>query len=36
MVSLLSRVHEAAVDFVMIECLYEFEGERGYTLGQGQ
>ncbi len=35
-VSLLSRVHEAAVDFVMIECLYEFEGERGYTLGQGQ
>ena len=35
-VSLLARVDAAGIDFVMTEGLYTFNGERGYTLGQGQ
>jgi isocitrate dehydrogenase len=33
---LLSRVDEAGLDFIKTEQLYDFDGERGYTLAQGQ
>jgi isocitrate dehydrogenase len=34
--SLLNSVNDAGFDFVKTEHLYYFNGERGYTLGQGQ
>ena len=33
---LLGHLAEADIDFVKIENLYTFDGERGYSLGQGQ
>jgi isocitrate dehydrogenase len=33
---LLGRVHHAGVDFIKTEHLYTFDGEPGYSLGQGQ
>ena len=33
---LLSRVHEHGLDFIKTEHLYAFDGERGYSLGQGE
>ncbi|WP_261176585.1 hypothetical protein [Anaerobacillus sp. CMMVII] len=33
---LLSRVQQAGLDFIKIENLYRFNGELGYSLGQGQ
>ena len=35
-VSLLKRVGEAGYDFIKSENLYNFDGERGYTLDQGE
>ena len=35
-VGLLERIDAAGVDFVMTESLYTFNGERGYTLSQGE
>jgi isocitrate dehydrogenase len=35
-ISLLSRVDDAGLDFVKTEHLYEFDGEPGFSLGQGQ
>jgi len=35
-VELLNRIHQADLDFIKIENLYKFNGERGYSLGQGQ
>jgi isocitrate dehydrogenase len=35
-VSLLQRVHEGGFDFIKTENLYTFDGERGFSLGQGQ
>ncbi|MDT8859679.1 NADP-dependent isocitrate dehydrogenase [Alkalihalobacillus sp. MEB130] len=35
-ISLLGRVQKAGLDFIKIENLYRFNGERGYSLGQGQ
>jgi isocitrate dehydrogenase len=35
-VSLLKRVGEANFDFIKTENLYNFDGERGYTLDQGE
>jgi isocitrate dehydrogenase len=34
--ALLSRLAQGGVDFVKTEHLYTFDGERGYSLGQGQ
>ncbi len=34
--SLLNRMTAAHIEFVKIECLYDFDGEAGYTLAQGQ
>ncbi|MBM7660144.1 isocitrate dehydrogenase [Bacillus mesophilus] len=34
--SLLSRIQEAHLDFIKTENLYTFNGELGYSLGQGQ
>ena len=34
-VSLLKRVGEAGFDFIKTENLYNFDGERGYSLDQG-
>jgi isocitrate dehydrogenase len=34
--ALLSRAAEASVDFIKTENLYTFDGERGYSLGQGE
>jgi isocitrate dehydrogenase len=34
--ALLSRAAEAGVDFIKTENLYTFDGERGYSLGQGE
>jgi len=34
--SLLTRTSEAGLDFIKTENLYTFDGERGYSLGQGQ
>jgi isocitrate dehydrogenase len=33
---LLARVAEAGLDFIKTENLYTFDGERGYSLGQGE
>ncbi len=35
-VSLLQRAHESGFDFIKLENLYRFDGELGYSLGQGQ
>jgi isocitrate dehydrogenase len=35
-ISVLQRLAEAGFDFVMVENLYTFNGERGYSLGQGE
>ncbi|XOV88942.1 MAG: NADP-dependent isocitrate dehydrogenase [Pseudomonadota bacterium] len=35
-VGLLSRLAEAGVEFVKTEHLYEFDGKKGFSLGQGQ
>lgn len=35
-VALLGRVNQANLDFVKTEHLYAYDGERGYSLGQGQ
>ncbi len=35
-ISLLNRVHEAGLDFIKTEHLYTFDGEPGFSLGQGQ
>ena len=34
--ALLERAVEAGVDFIKTETLYTFDGERGYSLGQGE
>jgi isocitrate dehydrogenase len=33
---LLSRINSTGLDFIKTENLYEFDGERGYSLGQGE
>ena len=35
-VALLSRIAAAGLDFVKTENLSDFDGERGYSLGQGE
>jgi isocitrate dehydrogenase len=35
-VRLLSRITEAGLLFVKTEGLFQFDGERGYSLGQGE
>ena len=35
-VDLLNRIHAEGLDFIKIENLYHFDGEPGYSLGQGQ
>nr|WP_241494621.1 hypothetical protein [Bacillus coahuilensis] len=35
-IGLLSRIEDAGLDFIKTENLYRFDGERGYSLGQGQ
>jgi len=35
-ISLLDEVQKAGFDFIKIENLYDFDGQRGYSLGQGQ
>jgi isocitrate dehydrogenase len=35
-VSLLSRIAEAGYDFIKTEGLYTFDGERGFSLDQGE
>ena len=35
-VALLSRIAGAGLDFVKTENLSDFDGERGYSLGQGE
>ena len=35
-VSLLDQVHKAGLDFIKTEHLYSFDGEPGFSLGQGQ
>jgi isocitrate dehydrogenase len=35
-ISLLKRASEAGFDFIKTENLYTFDGERGYSLGQGE
>jgi isocitrate dehydrogenase len=35
-ISLLSRLNEAGFDVVKTENLYNFDGEAGFSLGQGQ
>ncbi len=35
-INVLQRLAEAGFDFVMVENLYTFDGERGYSLGQGE
>lgn len=34
--ALLARLADAGVDFIKTEHLYEFDGQRGYTMGQGE
>jgi isocitrate dehydrogenase len=33
---LLQRLHDAGIDVVKTENLYLFDGERGFSLGQGE
>lgn len=35
-VALLQKIHESGFDFIKTEHLYNFDGERGYSLGQGE
>jgi isocitrate dehydrogenase len=35
-ISLLQRTYEAGFDFIKLENLYRFDGELGFSLGQGQ
>jgi isocitrate dehydrogenase len=35
-VSLMSRLEQAGIDFIKTEQLYQYDGERGYTLAQGE
>jgi isocitrate dehydrogenase len=35
-IELLGRIQDAGVDFIKIESLYNFDGQAGYSLGQGQ
>jgi isocitrate dehydrogenase len=35
-ISLLKRVADAGFDFIKTENLYDFDGERGYSLDQGE
>ncbi len=35
-IALLQRLHEAGFDFIKMENLYRFDGELGFSLGQGQ
>jgi len=35
-VALLQSVGEAGLDFIKTENLYNFDGERGYSLDQGE
>ena len=35
-VALLSRITSAGLSFVKTEGLFQFDGERGYSLGQGE
>jgi isocitrate dehydrogenase len=35
-IALLQRLANAGVDFVKVEHLYTFDGQRGYSLGQGE
>ena len=35
-ITLLGKVHSAGFDFIKTENLYNFDGEAGYSLGQGQ
>jgi isocitrate dehydrogenase len=35
-VALLSRIADAGLEFVKTETLSEFDGERGFSLGQGE
>jgi len=35
-ISLLNKVHDAGLDFIKTEHLYTFDGEPGFSLGQGQ
>ncbi len=35
-IDLLHRIHQAGFDFIKTEHLYTFDGERGYSLGQGE
>ena len=34
--NLLNSIDAAGLDFIKTEHLYEFDGERGYSLGQGE
>ena len=36
LIALMGRVHAAGLDFIKTENLYTFDGEAGYSLGQGQ
>lgn len=33
---LLGKIHRSGLDFIKTELLYTFDGERGYSMGQGQ
>jgi len=35
-VDLLQKIHSIKLDFIKTEHLYNFDGEPGYSLGQGQ
>ena len=35
-IKLLATIHELGLDAIKTENLYEFDGVRGYSLGQGQ
>lgn len=35
-INLLAEINKAGFDFIKIENLYDFDGQRGYSLGQGQ
>ncbi|HJK90110.1 MAG TPA: NADP-dependent isocitrate dehydrogenase [Polyangiaceae bacterium LLY-WYZ-15_(1-7)] len=35
-IALLQRIEDGGLDFIKTEHLYEFDGKRGYSLGQGQ
>jgi isocitrate dehydrogenase len=35
-IGLLIRIKDAGLDFIKTENLYDFNGEHGYSLGQGE